>query len=122
MHYSVVHSGMYKEEKELCLDCRSQAAGNVLQQCNLNGHEASIVVYNDPERKEVVPVYWPVIAAKRNVPVRFSVKTHHLNTCHDRTECSFPHHYLEGMILNLWRENTVVTSTRPSSVRTRFKL
>ena len=108
-------SGMYKEKKELCLDCRSQAAGHVLQQCNLKGHEANIVVYSDPERREIVPVYWPVNASKLNE--RLKVTEEHLSTCRDQAKCSFPHHYLEEWILKLWRENTVVTNTRPSSVR-----
>ena len=117
MHFLSSHSGTYTEQKELCLDCRSQAAGHVLQQCNLNGHEAKTVVYNDTERRELVPVYWPVNASKHNVHVKFTVRADHLSSCHDRTKCSLPHHYLEGRILNIWRENAVVTNTRPSSVR-----
>ena len=109
-------SGKYEEKAELCLDCRSQAAGHVLQQCCLNGHEANIVIYSDAEMREAVPVYWPALASKRNVR-RFTVKADHLKTCHDRMKCSFPHHYLEGKILNLWRENSVMTDRRPSSVR-----
>ena len=105
---------MLKEEKELCLDCRSQAAGHVLKQCHLHGHEATIVVYSDAEMREIVSVYWPMIAS--NVR-RFTVKADHLETCQDCMKCSFPHHYLEGKILNLWRENSVMTDTRPSPVR-----
>ena len=115
MHFLLSRTGMYKEEKELCLDCRSQAAGHTMQQCRLNGHEANIVIYSDTERKEIVPVYWSAIASKLNV--KFTVEEDHLRTCHDCTECSFPHHYLEARILNIWRENTVMTNTRPSSVR-----
>ena len=109
-------SGKYEEKAELCLDCRSQAAGHVLQQCCSNGHEATIVIYSDAEIREVVPVYWPALASKWNVR-QFPVKADHLKTCHDRMKCSFPHHYLEGRILNLWRENSVITDRRPSSVR-----
>ena len=112
----ILLSGKYKEKAELCLDCRSQAAGHVLQQCCLNGHEATIVVYSDAEMREVVPVHWPALAFKRNVRW-FSVKADHLKKCHDHMKCSYPHHYLEGRILNLWRENAVVTDTRPSFVR-----
>ena len=108
------HSGMYKEKKELCLDCRSQAAEHVVQQCQVNGHEATVVVYSDAEKRELVPVYWPVNASK----VRwFTVKADHVRTCCDRMKCSLPHHYLERRILNLWREVTVATDTRPSPVR-----
>jgi len=107
------HSGMYKEKKELCLDCRSQEVEHVVQQCRVNGHEATVVVYSDAEKREFVPVYWPVNASK----VRwFTVKAHHLRTCHDRMKCSFPHHYLEQRILNLWRQKAVATDTRPSPV------
>jgi len=80
----------------------------------VNGHEATVVVYSDAEKREFVPVYWPVNASK----VRwFTVKAHHLRTCHDRMKCSFPHHYLEQRILKLWREKAVATDTRPSPVR-----
>ena len=104
---------MYVEQMELCLDCRCQAAEQVLQQCQ--GHKASIVVYNDAKSRELVQVHWPGNAF---MPPKFTVNEKHLITCgHDRKECSSPHHYLEGRILNLWRENTVVTSTRPSPVR-----
>ena len=104
---------MYKEKKELCLDCRSQAAEHVVQQCQVNGHEATVVVYSDAEKRELVPVYWPVNASK----VRwFTVKADHVRTCCDRMKCSLPHHYLERRILNLWREVTVATDTRPSPV------
>ena len=114
MLFLLTYSGMYKEKKELCLDCRSQAARNVVQQCRVNGHEATVVVYSDAQRREFVPVYWPVNASK----VRsFTVKADHLRTCCDRMKCSFPHHYLERRILNLWREITVATDTRPSPVR-----
>ena len=102
-------------ENEVCLDCRSQTARHIVQQCRLNGHEATVVVYSDAQRREFVPVYWPVIASRQNV--KFVVNIDHLSTCHDRTECSIPHHYLEARILNVWRENTVMTSTRPSLVR-----
>ena len=109
------HPGTCKEENEVCLDCRSQAAEHVVQQCHVNGHEATVVVYNDTERREFVPVYRPVIASRQNV--KFVVNIDHLTTCHDRTECSVPHHYLEAGILNVWRENTVLTSTKSSLVR-----
>ena len=114
MLFLSTHSGMYKEEKELCLECRSQAAEHVVQQCRVNGHEATVVVYSDAQRREFVPVYWPVNASK----VRwFTVKADHLRTCRDRMKCSFPHHYLEQRILNLWRQKAVATDTRPSPVR-----
>ena len=109
------HPGSCKEENEVCLDCRSQAARHVVQQCRVNGHEATVVVYSDAQRREFVPVYRPVIASRLNV--EFLVNKDHLSTCHDPTECSIPHHYLEARILNVWRENTVMTSTRQSLVR-----
>ena len=113
MLFLLTYSGMYKEKKELCLDCRSQAAEHVVQQCRVNGHEATVVVYSHAQRREFVPVYWPVNASN----VRwFTVKADHLRTCHDRMKCSFPHHYLEQRILNLWRQNSVATDTRPSPV------
>ena len=109
------HPGACKVKDEVCLDCRSQTAQHVVQQCRLIGHEATVVVYSDAQRREFVPVYQPVIASRLNV--KFVVNIDHLRTCHDRTECSIPHHYLEAKILNVWRENTVMTSTRPSLVR-----
>ena len=112
------HSGSYKEQKELCLDCRSQTAQRILQQCQKE-HKARLrfVVYSDADCREIVPVHWPIKLSRMPPYVRFTVKAEHLNTCGDPTACSFPHHYLEARILNLWRENSVVTSTRPSLVR-----
>ena len=118
VYYSAFHAAaMYVEQMELCLDCRCQAAERLPLQCQLKRHETSIVVYSDAKSRELVPVHWPVNASKLPLNKRFTVTKEHLNTCHDRMECSSPHHYLEGRILNLWRENSVVTSTRPSPVR-----
>ena len=110
-------SGMYKAKAELCLDCRFQAAGHVLQQCCLNGHEATIVVYSAAEMREIVPVYWPAHESEMNVKRFYTVKADHLKMCHNRMKCSSPHHYLEARILNIWRENSVMINTRPSPVR-----
>ena len=110
-------AAIYMEQKELCLDCRCQAVEQLLQQCQLKRHKTSIVVYSDAKSRELVRVHWPVNASKLPSNARFTVTKEHLNICHDRTECSSPHHYLEAWILNQWRENTVVTNTRPSPVR-----
>ena len=115
MLFLSTYSGMYnyEEKKELCLDCKFQAAEHVVQQCRLNGHEATVVIYSDAVKRELVPVYWPGSPSKGRW---FTVKADHLRTCHDRMKCSFPHHYLEQRILNLWRQKAVATDTRPSPV------